>query len=323
MLRTFLTERWGLRYPIINASMTPAATGRLARAVSDAGGLGMIGVNETWTPDDVERECATAREGNGGRMFGLGFFGWAIEQRPELLEAAIAARPFLISISFVDVSPYAPAIHDAGILLGAQVQSRADAEAALTAGVDILVAQGTEAGGHTGDVSTLVMMQIALAISHVPVVVAGGVGSPAGVASVIAAGAAGAWVGTPFLLSQEADVKPEARARILAARENETVLTSLYDRLYGQPWPSRFRGRALDNAFTREWHGREEEALADPTVRERLFVARAAADFGVANVYAGQIAGLLDEPKPAATIVRDLGEGAERILRTRLDEVLR
>src|SRR5271154_1120880 len=100
MISTFLTSQWGLRYPILNASMTPAADGALARAVSDAGGLGIIGVHQTWTSVDVVRECAIAR-GEGGRRFGIGLFGWALEAHPELLDFAIAARPFLISISFI------------------------------------------------------------------------------------------------------------------------------------------------------------------------------------------------------------------------------
>lgn len=165
MIKTVLTQEWGCRYPIVNASMTPAATGTLARAVSEAGGFGMIGVNESWTGADIRRECATARQGDRSLRFGIGFFGWALERSPDLLDVAIAQRPFLISISFIDVAPYAPKIKNTGILLAAQVQTRRDAQTALLGGIDVLIAQGTEAGGHTGDVSTLTMMQIALSMS--------------------------------------------------------------------------------------------------------------------------------------------------------------
>jgi nitronate monooxygenase len=322
MLRTFLTERWGLRYPILNASMTPAAGGALARAVSDAGGLGMIGVDETWTADDLRVNVASAREGNPSRRFGIGFFGWALEATPQLLDVAIDERPSLISISFLDVTPYAGRVHAAGIPLASQVQSGEDARRALDAGVDLLVAQGTEAGGHTGDVSTLTMLQVALAISTVPVLAAGGIATPAALAAVLAAGAEGAWIGTPFLLADEANVPDAARERIRAARETDTVLTTLFDRMQGYPWPARFRGRALRNAFTDRWHGREDEAIADDAARSAFAAAKRAGDYGVANIYAGQSVGLLRERRPAAEIVTILGEGAERVVRERCAALL-
>jgi len=322
MLKTFLTQAWGLRYPILNASMTPAAAGNLARAVTDAGGLGMIGVNETWTPADIERECAVAREGDQQRRFGIGLFGWALEARPELLDSAIAQKPFLISISFLDLAPYAQRVHDAGISLAAQVQSRRDAQAALRNGVDVLIAQGTEAGGHTGDVSTLLMLQIALELTEKPVLAAGGIATARGLAAVLAAGAAGAWIGTPFLLADEAAVSDAARERILAADETQTVLTSLFDRLQGFPWPARFRGRALANEMTRAYHGREDEALADSTALAQFREAKQSGNFALANIYAGQSAGLLTSRYPARQIVEKLGEGAERVLRGRFSELL-
>jgi len=322
MVKTFLTQKWGLRYPIINASMTPAAEGRLARAVSDAGGLGMIGVNETWTSADIDRECAVAREGNSTRRFGIGLFGWALEAHPELLDCAIAQKPFLISISFLDIAPYTTRVHDAGIFLAAQVQSRRDAEAALYGGVDVLIAQGTEAGGHTGDVSTLMMMQIALAMTEKPVLAAGGIATASGLAAVLAAGAAGAWIGTPFLLAHEANVSDAARERILAADETQTVLTSLFDRLQGFPWPTRFRGRALQNEMTRKFHGREDEALTDAAALAQFREAKQSDDFTLANIYAGQSVGLLTSRYPARSVVEELGEGAERLLRRRFPELL-
>jgi nitronate monooxygenase len=322
MLKTVLTEVWGLRYPILNASMTPAAGGSLARAVTDAGGLGMMGVNETWTAADIELHCRIVRFDNPSRRFGIGFFGWALERQPELLDAAIDQCPFLISISFVDPAPYAPKVHANGILLAAQVQSRADAAIALRAGVDVLIAQGTEAGGHTGDVSTLLMLQIALGLTDKPVLAAGGVATAAGLAAVLAAGAAGAWIGTPFLLAAEADVTDEARARISAANETQTILTSLFDSVQQLPWPKRFRGRALRNEFTERWHGRETEVRNDPAALAAFREANRRANYNIANIYAGQSAGLVEGLVTASQVVQALGEGAERQLRRRLSELL-
>jgi nitronate monooxygenase len=321
MLSTTLTRDFGLRYPILNASMAPAAVGNLARAVTQAGGLGMLGPSETWTPDDLRRECAAARGSASGR-FGIGF-GLQIERSPELFEAALAERPALICISFVDVAPYAERVRAAGSALGAQVQTRADSERALDAGVDLLIAQGTEAGGHTGDVSTLAMLQIALALADgTPVLAAGGIASPAGLAAVLAAGAEGAWIGTPFLLAHEANVPEAARERIIAAEETDTVLTSLFDRVQNIPWPARFRGRALQNEFTHAWHGNEDAAAADPAVRELFRAAQRSGRYEIANIYAGQSAGLLRERSSAAQIVRAIGEGAESLLRDRMARLL-
>lgn len=323
MLSTALTERFGLRYPILNASMTPAAVGTLAHAVTEAGGFGMLGVNESWTRADVRRECAAAR-GVSGSRFGIGFFGWLLERSPELLETALAEEPFLVCISFVDVTPHVRDIRAAGSLLAAQVQSRADTERALRAGVDLIIAQGTEAGGHTGDVSTLTMLQVALALAgDTPVLAAGGVATPAGLAAVLAAGCDGAWIGTPFLLAHEANVPASARARIAAAEETATVLTSLFDRLQDLPWPARFRGRALQNAFTERWHGRENEAAQDCAALEAFAEAKRIGDYDVANVYAGQSAGLVSQLRSAGDIVRALGDGAERLLRERCARMLR
>jgi nitronate monooxygenase len=323
MLKTPLTEDWGLRYPILNAPMTPAAVGALARAVSNAGGLGMIGVSETWTAADLELHCRTARSDDPRRKFGIGFIGWALERQPDLLDAAIAQCPHLISISFIDPTPYVKKVRANGILLAAQVQSRVDAELALRAGVDVLIAQGTEAGGHTGDVSTLLILQIVLGLTTKPVLAAGGIASAPGLAAVLAAGAAGAWIGTPFLLALEADVSDAARARIGAADETQTILTGLFDNLQHLPWPKRYRGRVLRNEFAARWDGHEAEALENPALLEAYREAKRSGNYDIAHIAAGQSAGLVTTgPVTAARVVQTLGDGAERLLRTRLAALL-
>lgn len=321
MLRTFLIAEWQLRYPVIGAPMAGVAGGRLARAVSDAGGLGMIGVGSRDSVDFIVREAAIAR-GEDNARFGIGLMAWAIEMRPELLAATIDARPFFVSISFGPVAPYVPPLHGAGIRVAAQVHDRSEALAAGEAGVDLVVAQGTEAGGHTGQVSTLPLLQIVLAAVNLPVVAAGGIGSPAGLAAVLAAGAAGAWVGTPLLASPEANNTADARQRVLAAGETDTILTHVFDRAQGLPWPDQYPGRALRNAFTERWHGREEELADHANAIERLSEARARGNYDVAYLYAGEGVGLVERERRAAEIVHDLGDGAERLLRRRCSEIL-
>ena len=132
MLHTYLTTSWGLHYPIIGAPMAYVGRGRLARAVTQAGGLGMLGIGSSESVEFLMQEVAIARGSDSGR-FGIGMHSWAIEKRPDLLDAAIEARPFLISISFGSPAPYVERLHQHGILLATQVNTRAEAIQAETA----------------------------------------------------------------------------------------------------------------------------------------------------------------------------------------------
>src|SRR4051812_27490624 len=148
MLRTHLTDQWELRYPILGAPMAGTARGKLARAITKAGGLGQIGISSGTPIEYLEEESSIAR-GDDDSRFGIGLMIWALERRPELFEAAVAARPFLLSLSFGSPAPYDERAHDAGILVATQVNTVAAAREAAAAGVDLVVAQGTESGGHT------------------------------------------------------------------------------------------------------------------------------------------------------------------------------
>jgi nitronate monooxygenase len=281
--------------------MTPQAGGALARAVSLAGGLGMLGFDEDETEESIAEQVSIP-QGEPAVPFGIGLVAWVLEKRPVLLDLAIAAQPKLISISFGDPSPYARRVHDAGILLGAQVQSRKWAQTALDGGVDFLVSQGTEAGGHTGSVGTLPLLQIVLDMTEKPVIAAGGIATGRGVAAVLAAGASGAWVGTPFLLAQEARNTEQARTRIAQSDEGQTIYTRVYDRLQHKDWPNEFGGRALRNDFVDRWTGKEDALMRDPA---------AAAEFKPEQkIYAGQSVGLISQTKPAAEIVATLARDA-------------
>ncbi len=273
----------------------------------------MVGIEEIDTEEGIAEQLAIVTE--APRLpFGIGLVAWVIESRPELLEIAIAAKPDLISISFGDAGPYVPRIREAGILVASQVQSRKWAEVALDAQVDVLVAQGTEAGGHTGAVGTLPLLQIVLEMTDRPVVAAGGIATGRGLAAVIAAGAAGAWIGTPFLLADEARNSPRARSKIVEADETQTLYTSVYDRLQDKKWPAEFRARALSNPFGANWTGREDELGAGTAPRSQFEEAKAAEDFDVAHIYAGQSVGLLRATRPAASIVSELEAEAGELL---------
>jgi nitronate monooxygenase len=312
-ITTALTDLIHLRVPIVNAPMTPAAGGELARAVGDGGGFGMLGFDEDESEDDIRAQIAILHR-DGERGFGIGLAAWVIERRPQLLDIAIAARPKLISISFGDPSPYVTKIKAAGIVASSMVQSRAWARMALDAGADILVAQGSEAGGHTGNVGTLPLLQIVLDLTDKPVLAAGGIATGRGIAAVLAAGAAGAWIGTPFLVARESRSPKTAQERILASDETQTIKTHVYDRLQSKPWPDEFAGRALSNRFAAQWDGREDELMKTPEAVAEFKEAKAARDYTRAHIYAGQSVGLVHKVEGAAEIVERLADAAAQRL---------
>lgn len=323
MLHTTLTTSWHLRYPIIGAPMFGAAGGRLVHAVSQAGGLGVLGVGSQTPVEFVTREAAIARgEHENQTRFGIGLMAWALELRPELLDAAIQAQPFLISVSFGSPAPLVERIHQHGIVVATQVHSRAEAVTAAEAGVDLLVVQGTEAGGHTGHVSTLPLLQIVLEAVATPVVAAGGIASPRGVAAALAAGAQGVWVGTCLLTALESDTSRQARDRIISAQETETTLTRVFDLAQGLAWPEEFPGRALRNRFTQAWDSRPHEVSTAAHARQDLVEAIQRREYDIAFIYAGQAIGLVAQEEPAGDIIRRLGDGAEHLLRMHCQTML-
>jgi len=322
MLHTYLTTSWHLRYPIIGAPMAYVGRGRLAHAVSQAGGLGMIGIGSTESVDFLAREAAIAR-GTDQLRFGIGMHAWAIEKRPDLLEAAIEANPFLISLSFGSPAPYVEKLHQHGIVLATQVNTRTDAMQVARDGVDLIVVQGTEAGGHvTGQVSTLPLLQAVLDTVQVPVLVAGGIASPRGVAAALAAGAEGVWVGTALLASPECENAEQARARIVQAGETDTILTRAFDVAQGLAWPAQYPGRALRNRFTDQWHSQIDALPQANEARQQLAEAIASKNYDLAYIYAGEAVGLVTRQQSAADVIQHLGDGAERLLRDRFAMLL-
>ena len=310
-MRTWLTERWGLTVPVVAAPMAGVSTGRLAAAVSAAGGLGMLGVGPTSTPDWLREQCAVAREGG---TFGVGLLAWALGQDDALVEVVVGEAPALVSVSYGPYERWIAPLQAAGIVVATQVGTLAEALAAEQAGVDLLVARGGEGGGHgRNDVGTLPLLQAVLDAVQVPVLAAGGIGTARGVAAVLAAGAAGAWVGTAFLVCTEAATSAGARDLLLAAADTDTAYGRVFDVGQRLAWPPEYGGRALRNPFFDRWVGREEELAGDDMAAAQLGAARKDGDFDVVGVYAGQGVGLLRTERSAADVLGELA-GAEGLL---------
>jgi nitronate monooxygenase len=300
VLTTWLTERFKLQVPVVSAPMAGVAGGALARAVSSAGALGMIG----YAGHDLaalRAELSVAAEGGG--PFGVGFLAWTLGPGDEaLLEAATEAGAALVAVSYGDYAPHVERIQAAGAAVATQVGTLDDARRAVDAGVDVLVARGGEGGGHGRDaVATLPLLQAVLDEVDVPVLAAGGIATARGLAAVLAAGAAGAWAGTAFIACDESAYDEARRDGAVEAGLDSTVYTTVFDIGRGSPWPSEFGGRAVRNAFSDTWYGRDEELRAGD-VRSSEPV-----------LWAGQAVGLVHARRPAAEVVADFA-AAERLL---------
>jgi nitronate monooxygenase len=314
-ISTSLTALLGVPHPILLAPMDVIAGARLVTAVSDAGGFGILGGGygeQAW----LERETAKLKQCTA--PFGVGFITWSLARRPELLDIALSARPRAIMLSFGDPKPFAPRIKAAGRLLICQVQDEEMAQMALNAGADILVAQGTEAGGHGASRTTIDIVPaiVDLAAGKVPVVAAGGIGDGRGLAAMMMLGASGVLLGTRFYASQEADGADEAKQIIRAARSGSTVRSIIFDLSRNNVWPAPFNGRCLINDHVRRWMGREVELLQNvDSVAAEYAAAKAKGDFEIAAVIAGEAVGLIHDIPKAAEIVDRIVTEADQLLR--------
>jgi len=306
VLDTWLTRTLGISVPLVGAPMGGRAGGVLAGEVTKAGGLGLIGAARYNTPEWLDTEVRVARDIGDGPV-GFGLMTWSLADDDSLLAAVLAHRPQVVALSFGDPAPYVDRVRDAGALVLSQINTLDDLRVVEAAGVDAVVAQGHEAGGHTGRVGTLPLLQEVLESTSLPVLAAGGIATGRGLAAVLAAGAQGAFVGTALLASPET-VGPEyARTKVVDAGSADTVYTDIFDKARHQPWPSRWGGRALTNAFTDRFHGTvaDEDVLAEAYTGDDP-------DIGV--VYAGEAVGSVREERPAGQVIREIAASAEALL---------
>ena len=326
MITTRFTQIFGLDYPLMSAPMAMHSGGRLAAAVSKAGALGSFGgIHRSGDPNWVRSEVDRIRS-ETGRPFGIGFITNFIPMLAPLFDAAIEAKPSVIAFSFGSPGPYAEKAKAAGAKVMCQVQSMTHAREAVAAGADILVAQGNEAGGHTGMMNLLPLLVSVLdAFPDTPVLASGGISSGRSLAAVLAAGADGAWVGTAFLATPECvEVPEEHKQTIVQSSGEDTIFTRAYDILFGMPWPEGIGERVQRNKFTDEWHGREKE-IAERREELAPMVQAAESDFnsGLRAILYGQSAGAVSAIRPASEVVRTICDDAERLLRDRPRELFR
>jgi nitronate monooxygenase len=319
-LKTRLTQRLNIEHPILSAPMAFAAGGKLAAAVTAAGGLGIIG-GGYGEPDWLDREFAAA----GNARVGCGFITWSLASHPHVLDSVLAHAPAAIMLSFGNPAPFAARAKAANTPVICQVQTLRQAREAVDAGADIVVAQGAEAGGHGSLRATFTLVPeiadyLAAAAPQTVLVAAGGVADGRGLAAAIMLGADGVLVGSRLWASREAAVPQPFQQAAIAADGDATVRTSVVDIVRHKAWPQEFTARVMKNRFVRDWHGREA-ALAAPdhaaTELGRYTRGWESGDAENTGVFVGEAAGLIHEVLPAGDIVRGIVAQAETLLTTR------
>ncbi|MDI6709185.1 MAG: enoyl-[acyl-carrier-protein] reductase FabK [Thermoanaerobacterales bacterium] len=307
MIRTRLCELLGIEYPILQGGMAWVSEARLAAAVSEAGGLGIIGTGNA--PPDWAREQIRLAKSLTDKPFGVNVMLLS-PFAEDVLRVVLEERVAVVTTGAGNPGKHVPALQAAGTRVIPVVASVALAKRLERTGVDALIAEGMESGGHIGEVTTMALVpQVVNAVS-IPVIAAGGIGDGRGMAAAFALGAVGVQMGTRFVCAEECTVHPNVKAAIVKARDRDTVVTG---RPTGHPV------RCLYNKLTRQFEALEA-SCAPPEELEKLGTGRLRAamvegDVEYGSVMSGQIAGLVTEVKPAKDIIRDIIAEAAEVMR--------
>jgi nitronate monooxygenase len=325
LLYTPLCERLQIDLPIIQAPIGSASCPALAAAVSNSGGLGMLALS--WRTPEVTRQMIRQTRKLTARPFGVNLvLEWEQQER---LNICLQEGVKVVSFSWGDPSAYLDAVHSADAIALQTIGSAVQARRAVDSGVDVIVAQGWEAGGHVlSEVATMVLVPCVVdAVTPSPVVAAGGIADGRGLAAALALGASGVFVGTRFLLSYEAEVHEIYRQELLNATETDTILSEVFD----IGWPNAPH-RTIQNSTVKLWESagkpptghrpKEGEVIAllgdaSPILRYSDVIPMPGmnGDLEGLALYAGQSTGLVPQLQSASEIVADLAERAIQVLR--------
>jgi len=311
MLRTPLCELVNIDAPIIQAGMSVFTSPRLVAAASNAGALGSLGA---WQRSPEQLRAALDEVGAlTDRPFAVNHVVPDLD--PMAFDLTLEASPAVVSFALDDPGDLAKRVHDAGSLVMQQVTTVTQAALAVEHGADIIVAQGTEAGGYGGSVSTLALVpQVVDAVHPVPVVAAGGIADGRGLAAAVVLGAAGVNLGTRFLASDESPVGDVWKKAIVAAPSEAWIQVDFFNDVRPNPGTLGYgtRVRALRTEFIDRWQDRRDDARADPrAVLGEIAAAAAEGRIEELLVVGGQSAGLIGELMSVAEIVRALVSEAE------------
>ncbi len=304
MIRSKVSQLLGIQYPILQGGMAWVATGELAAAVSEAGGLGIIGSGQApadWVRQEIKKVKAVTSKPFGVNIMLMSPF------LDEVMQVIIEERVPVITTGAGNPGKYVPTLKDIGTKVIPVVASVALARRLEKAGVDALIAEGMESGGHVGEISTLPLVPQVVDAVKIPVIAAGGIVDGRGLVAAFALGAEGVQMGTRFMCAEECTVSPKVKTMILKAKDRDTVVTG-----YSTGHPV----RCLDNRFTKELARMEREGRTAEEVEKigagKLRLAMVEGDTENGSVMAGQVAGAVRKIEPASEIIRSLVEEAER-----------
>ncbi len=304
MIRTRLCDLIGIEFPIFQGGMAWVATGELAAAVSEAGGLGIIGSGQApadWVQQEIRKVKVVT-----GKPFGVN----VMLMSPfvdDIMRVIEEERVPVITTGAGNPGKYVPMLKEVGTKVIPVVASVALAKRLEKVGVDALIAEGMESGGHVGEISTLPLVPQVVDAVQIPVIAAGGIFDGRGMVAALALGAEGVQMGTRFMCATECTISVNVKEAILKARDRDTVVTGTTT---GHPV------RCLENRFAREFARMERDGIPVPELEKfgtgKLRLAMVEGDIANGSVLAGQVAGTVKRIEPAAAIIRDVMDSAER-----------
>lgn len=323
MIHTHICDLLDIEHPIVLGGMGTATTAPLVAAVSNAGGFGTLGTS-AFNAVTLDAEIAAIRE-RTERPFGVNHLLFPIQE--EMFGVTLNARPNVAAFAWArkdqDLRDYFQRAHDAGckVMYMGEVP---EALRAAAAGADVIVAQGTEAGGYVGWMASLPLVPMMVkAVAPLPVLSAGGIADGRGLAAALALGAEGVLLGTRFMATAEAPIHPNFKQAIVKSDGHDTVLTEIPDVASQRVWPGAM-SRAQRNKFIERWSGCEWALRQNAAeIGKQVVAARAAGDVDNASLSFGQDAGLIDAIKSVREVIENIIAEAEQIIKGRLPGLLR
>ena len=323
MIQTPVCKLLDIDYPIALGGMGSATSPELVSAVSNAGGLGALGCHYL-TPEQIG-ERTTAIRGQTNKPFGLNFL--LFDTREDSFAAALELRPAVMQFAWArpqqDLRTYFDRSHKAGSIVTYMASAVPEAERAAKAGADIIIAQGTEGGGHVGWMGSMPLIPMIVdAVAPIPVLAAGGFADGRGLVAALSLGADGILLGTRFLATVESPLHPNFKQAIVDSDGHDTQLSEIPDIAAGQVWPGAMT-RSRRNRFIERWAGREWALRRDRTEAiEKLAAARKSGDVDEGPLSMGQDAGLIRDIPPAGELVTRIAREAEDILTQMLPRLI-
>lgn len=306
MFKNKLCQLLNIKYPIMQGGMAWVATAELAAAVSNAGGLGVIGAGHM-PPDALRKEIQKAKALTS-KVFGVNIMLMSPFVK-EVMQVVVDERVPVVTTGAGNPGEFIPALKEIGAKVIPVVASVALAKRLERTGVDAIIAEGWESGGHVGEVSTMALLPMVVDAVSIPVIAAGGIADSRGIVAALALGAAGVQIGTRFVASRECTAHENYKQAVLKAKERSTVLTGVST---GHPV------RVIGNKLTREYLEMEKGGASEEELEKlgagKLRAAVVDGDVDYGSVMIGQIAGLVEEVKTVDEIMQELVTGIPAVV---------